>query len=340
MKILKWYGIGFAVLAVACSFFFIPPFYRSGSNVDIAIYSKSTARGIAQLLKEKGIIGFSMPFLLTAKLTHADRKLKAGLYRLNPRMSFWEILDTLTEGKSELLVLKIPEGYTAEQIGQELEKLNVASAADFLKVAKDPAVLKSFGISGPSLEGFLFPESYRIPVGASVTDLIGLLVHQFQAEMGDDYESQLRARGLTLYKGVILASIVEKEAKLDSERPIIAGVLYNRLHQKMLLEVNATLNYVLNSKNPWFSQEQLDVKTPYNTYRRRGLPPTPICNPGFASLQAVIQPAQVPFLYYVAKGDGSHLFATTLQEHDKNIQIAKHILHAKKRQKQTEVTPN
>ncbi len=190
------------------------------------------------------------------------------------------------------------------------------------------------------MEGFLYPESYRIPVGASVTDLIGLLVHQFQEEVGDDYESQLRAQGLNLYKGVILASIVEKEAKLDSERPIIAGVLYNRLHQKMLLEVNATLNYVLNSKNPWFSQEQLDVKTPYNTYRRRGLPPTPICNPGFASLRAVIQPAQVPYLYYVAKGDGSHLFATTLQEHDKNIQIAKHILRAKKRQKQIEVTPN
>jgi len=330
MKILKWYFIGFGVLALSCLVFLIPPFYQSGNDTDLAIYSKSTARTIAELLKEKRIISYATPFLVVAKFTHADRKLKAGLYRLNPRMSIWRILDVLTKGESELLVLKIPEGYTAEQIGQELEKLNVATAADFLKEAKDPALLKSFGISGPSLEGFLYPETYRIPVGASVADLMGLLVQQFKEEVEDDYERQLQAQGLNLYKGVILASIVEKEAKLDSERPIIAGVLYNRLRQKMLLEVNATLNYVLNSKNPWFRQAQLDIKTPYNTYRRRGLPPTPICNPGYASLQAVIQPAQVPYLYYVAKGDGSHLFATTLEEHDKNIQIAKHILRAKK----------
>jgi UPF0755 protein len=330
VKILKWYGIALAILALAGSFFFIPPFYRSGPDMDIAVYSKSNARGIAELLKTKGILAFSTPFRLAAKLTGADRKLKAGLYRLNPRMSFWEVLSVLTEGKSELIVLKIPEGYTAEQIGQELEKLKVVTAADFLKAAKNPDLLKSFGISGPSLEGFLYPETYRIPVGASIPDLMNLLVRQFQDEVGEDYERQLQAQGLSLYKGVILASIVEKEAKLDSERPIIAGILYNRLRQKMLLEVNATLNYVLNSKNPWFRQAQLDIKTPYNTYRRRGLPPTPICSPGYASLQAVIQPAQVPYLYYVAKGDGSHLFATTLAEHDTNIQIAKHILRAKK----------
>jgi UPF0755 protein len=306
--------------------------------MDVAIYSKSTARGIAGLLKSKGILSYSTPFLLEAKLTHADRKLKAGLYRLNPRMSFWEVLDVLTEGKSELMVLKIPEGYTTEQIGEELERLKVVPAADFLKEAKDPALLNGFGIAGPSLEGFLYPETYRIPVGAGIADLMGLLVQQFKEEVGDDYEKQLQMQGLNLYKGVILASIVEKEAKLDSERPIIAGVLYNRLRQKMLLEVNATLNYVLNSKNPWFRQAQLDIKTPYNTYRRRGLPPTPICNPGYASLQAVIQPARVPYLYYVAKGDGSHLFATTLEEHDKNIQIAKHILRAKKWQ-QAQPTP-
>ncbi len=330
MKILKWYGIFFAALALAGTLFFIPPFYRSGADMDIAVYSKSTARGIADLLQEKGILAFSTPFRLAAKLTGADRKLKAGLYRLNPRMSFWEVLNVLTEGKSELQALKIPEGYTAEQIGMELERLKVAKAADFLNGAKDPAVLKSFGIKGLSLEGFLYPETYRIPVGASIPDLLGLLVRQFQQEVGDDYEAQLKAQGLTLYQGVILASIVEKEAKLDTERPIIAGVMYNRLRQKMRLQVNATLNYVLNSKNPWFSQKQLDVKTPYNTYLKRGLPPTPICNPGFASLEAVAQPAQVPYLYYVAKGDGSHLFATTLEEHDKNIQIAKHILRVKK----------
>ncbi len=325
MKILKIYGIAFLICFGLFAFIFIPTFFLPGGNIDIPVYSKSTARSIARNLKEKGIIHFALPFRFLSKAIHADRRLQAGLYRLNPRMSLWGVLNTLSEGKSELLSLKVPEGYTAEQIGQELEKLKATTPDEFLRTAKDPQVLKKLGIEGPSLEGFLFPETYRIPMAAGSEALLELMVRQFQDSVGDDFEKKCRERGLTPYKLVTLASIVEKEAKRDDERSLVAGVLYNRLHQKIRLEVNATLNYVLNNKNPWITNEQINTQSPYNTYQHRGLPPTPICNPGLASIQAVLEPAQVPYLYYVGKGDGSNLFATTLEEHKKNVIIAKRI---------------
>ena len=330
MKILKWYGICFGVLFILFAYVFIPPFFLSGQNVDIPVNSKNSARVIAKKLKENGVIHFALPFRLLTKLTHADRHLKAGLYRMNARMSLWALVTTMSQGKSELLVLKIPEGYTAEQIAQELENMKVASVADFMKTAQDPVLLKKLGITGRSVEGFLFPETYRAPLGASPSDLIELLVHQFQDAVGDDFDRKCLVRKLTPYKTVILASIVEKECKKTEERPIVAGVLYNRLHQKIRLQVNATLNYVLNSKNPWFTNEQINTQSPYNTYLHRGLPPTPICNPGLASIEAVLEPADVPYLYYVAQGDGSHLFAQTFEEHEKNIRLAKRILRAKR----------
>ncbi|HJT23029.1 MAG TPA: endolytic transglycosylase MltG, partial [bacterium] len=291
MKILKIYGYAFLAIFIFCTFVFIPPFFLQGQDQDIPVYSKTTAREIAKSLQEKGIIHFSTPFLVLTKLTHADRKLKAGLYRLNPRMSLWGVMTTLSEGKSELMALKVPEGYTTDQIAQELERLKVISAADFMKIAQDPILLKNLGIKGPSVEGFLFPQTYRVPISANGEALVNLMVRQFYNTVGNDFESRCSQRGLTPYQAVILASIVEKEAQRAEERPIIAGVMYNRLHKKIRLEVNATLNYVLATKRAWLTNAQLNTQSPYNTYQHRGLPPTPICNPGLASIQAVLDPA-------------------------------------------------
>ncbi|HEY5040131.1 MAG TPA: endolytic transglycosylase MltG [bacterium] len=341
MKLFKWYKRVLGVIALLLLYVFCPAFFFSGQDVNVSVYVKSSAREIARQLEEKGVLHFALPFRLLTKLTHADRHLQAGLYRMNPRMSLWEVLTTLSEGKSELLALKVPEGYTTEQVGQELEKMKVATVADFLKAAQDPQLLKTLGIDGPSVEGFLYPETYRVPLGASPAELVELMVRQFQDEIGSDFNRRCLVKNLTPYQAVILASIVEKEAKLAEERPIIAGVLYNRLHQKIRLQVNATLNYILNSKNPWFTNDQINTRSPYNTYLHRGLPPTPICNPGLASLQGVLNPADVPYLYYVSNGDGSHVFSETFQEHSKNVRQAKKIFR-KKRKSQTlpTATPN
>ena len=333
MKILKWYAFCLTVFFIFFAYVFIPSFFFSGQDIDIPVYSKNSAREIAKKLKEKGVLHFSLPFRLVTKLTHADRKLKAGLYRLNARMSLWQVVNTLSEGKSELLTLKVPEGFTLEQVAQELEKMKVVSAAEFLKDASDKEFLKRLGIGGAVAEGFLFPETYRVPLGASSNELMELMVRQFFDSVGTDFNRRCLARNLSPYQAVIMASIVEKESGLDAERPVVAGVLYNRLRKKMRLEVNATLNYVLNTKNPWFTNAQIGIQSPYNTYLHRGLPPTPICNPGLASIQAVLEPAEVSYLYYVAQGDGSNLFAETFQEHSKNVKQAKRVLRVKKRQK-------
>src|SRR5581483_11050000 len=192
MKILKLYGIGFLLVAFLSSFVFLPSFFLPGPEVDVPVYSKSTAREIAKNLKDRGILHFTLPFRALSKWTHADRKLKAGLYRLNPRMSLWEVLNVLSEGKSELLALKVPEGFTADQIAQELEKMKVMPVTEFMKTVQDPDTLKKLGIPGPTAEGYLFPETYRVPIGAGSRDLVELMVRQFLDSAGDDFEDRCR----------------------------------------------------------------------------------------------------------------------------------------------------
>jgi UPF0755 protein len=325
-------ALGFLAFLICVGFVYVfcPPFFKSHQVIEIPVYSKSTARQIARELKEKNVLSFSFPFKVLAKLTRVDRGLKSGLYQLAPSMSLWEILRTLSSGKSELLTLTIPEGYTAQQIGAELEKMGVVSTANFLKAVQDPGLIAKMGVKGPSLEGFLFPQTYRVPLGASVGDLASLMSVEFTQTVGDQYAKKCLGRNLTLYQAVILASIVEKEAKTPEDQDIVAGILYNRMRLKMRLEVNATLNYVLNSKNPWLREDQLGTQSPYNTYLHRGLPPTPICNPGLTALTAVVEPADVPYLYYVAKGDGTNLYAVTFADHQKNVIQAKHLRHLKR----------
>lgn len=301
----------------------VPPFFRSGTEATVPVYTRTTARGIANRLVDLKVLTTRIPFLVLCKLMGADRHLKAGLYRLSPRMSLWSVTAALLSGKSDLLTLRVPEGYTAAQIAAELEHLNVMKADSFLAAVRNPALARELGLEGPQLEGYLFPETYRVPLGTDPRDLVELMTSQFKDEAGDDFALRAKRQGLSAYQALIVASIVEKEAKLDSERPMMAGVILNRLRQKMRLEVNATLNYVLTDRRRWLTFKQLDTESPYNTYKHRGLPPTPIGSPGKASLEAVLEPASVPYLYYVGLADGSHLFAETLEKHDANVRIAK-----------------
>jgi len=278
---------------------------------------------VATILREQGVVTAKLPFLALCKARRADRRLKAGLYHLSPRMSLWSLTSALLTGKSDLLTLRVPEGYSAAQIASELERLHIMKAEDFMGVVRDPDLVKELGLQGKNLEGYLYPETYRVPLGTDPRDLARLMTSQFKLEVGGGLEGSSRRQGLTPYQALILASIVEKEAKLDRERPIMAGVLLNRLRKRMRLEVNATLNYVLQDRRRWLTFKQLDTDSPYNTYRRRGLPPTPIGNPGKPSIEAVLHPAEVPYLYYVGMADGTHLFAETFEEHRANVSKAK-----------------
>lgn len=301
----------------------VPPFFRGGSEVTVPVYSRTTARGVADRLVEGKVLTTRLPFLALCKALGADRHLKAGLYRLSPRMSLWSVTWALLSGKSDLLTLRVPEGYSAVQIAAELEKLKVMKADAFLAAVRDPALPAQLGLEGKQLEGYLYPQTYRLPLGTDPKDLVALMTDQFKQEVGDDFAAQAKRQGLTPYQALIVASMVEKEAKLDEERPMVAAVILNRLHKKMLLEINATLNYVLQDRRRWLTYKQLETDTPYNTYKHRGLPPTPIGNPGRKSLEAALAPADVPYLFYVGLADGSHLFSETLEQHQKNVKIAR-----------------
>ena len=311
------------IASAAFAYVFLPPLFRSPAPVDVPVYTGSSTRDIAHRLKERGILTAETPFKALCILTRADRRLKAGLYRMTPRMSLWSVWGTLVSGKADLLTLKVPEGFTAAQIAAELERLGVMDATAFLAAVRDPSLAKALGLPARQLEGFLYPETYRVPLGAGAEDLLRLMVTQFQQSSGDGFEALARKQGLTGYQAVILASIVEKETRVDAERSRVAGVLYNRLRKKMRLEVNATLNYVLPDRRSWLTFKQIAVESPYNTYQHRGLPPTPICNPGRAALKAVLSPEANGFLYYVAQTDGTHLFASTFEGHQANVKTAK-----------------
>jgi UPF0755 protein len=312
-----------AFMLVALLYIFFPPFFRSGADVTVPVYSHTTARGVANRLSEMKVVTTRLPFLVLCKTLGADRRIKAGLYRLSPRMSLWGVTMALVSGKSDLLTLRIPEGYSAAQIAEELEKLKVMPAEAFLATVRDPAVVRSLGLAGSQLEGYLYPETYRLPLDTDAQDLVTLMTDQFKEEAGDDFAERAKRQGLTPYQAVIIASMVEKEAQRDFERPMVAGVILNRLRQRMPLCINATLNYVLQDRRRWLTYKQLDTDSPYNTYKRRGLPPTPIGNPGKRCLEAVLEAATVPYLYYVGLADGSHLFAETLEQHDANVKRAK-----------------
>lgn len=309
---------------------FLPTFFMPMKKADVPVLPGTSARQIAATLKKEGMLVFKTPFIAISKVTGLHRKLQAGLYRMDSRMSLWKLLSVLSEGRSELMTLCVPEGFTAYQIGQLAAYRRIVTAEDFMRVAEDPEIAKARNLPGKRLEGFLFPETYRVPLGVTPESLAGLMVDYFKHVSGKDYAEKAKRQGLTLYEAVILASIVEKEALLENERPIIAGVMLNRLRLKMRLEVNATLNYVLDNKRAWLTNEQLNIRSPYNTYMRKGLPPTPICNPGRSSLRAVVEPVASEYLFYVALGDGSHLFASSFKDHQANIRRVKQLRRLKK----------
>jgi UPF0755 protein len=322
-------GVAALVLASAV-YVFTPTFFRPLRKTDVPVLPGTGARQIAVALQKEGLLVFRTPFVVLSKLTGTHRRLQAGLYRMDSRMSLWGVLNVLSRGKSELLTLCVPEGFTAYQIAQLAASRNIVTAEDFMRAAESPEIAKRLGLPATRLEGFLFPETYRVPLGVGPESLVKLMVDYFRHVEGDSYADRVKRHGLTFYQAVILASIVEKEAQLESERPLIAGVMLNRLRRDMRLEVNATLNYVLDNKRAWLTREQLNIRSPYNTYLKRGLPPSPICNPGRTSLKAVAEPAFSDYLFYVALGDGSHLFAADFKDHQANIRRVKQLRRLKK----------
>jgi len=270
---------------------------------------------ITRALERRGVVRDARAMEWWARLRGDASKLRAGEYRLSPAQSPDEILDVIVSGRVATHPVLIPEGLTAREIGARIAERGLVDGAAFVEAVGDPAFAQQLGIPAPSLEGYLFPETYQLPRGLSAREVAGLFVAQFQRAWGE-VEPAARERGLTMHEVVTLASIIEKETGAASERPLIASVFANRLRLQMRLESDPTVIYGIPDFDGNLRRSHLDdANNRYNTYSHAGLPPGPIANPGLDSLRAVVEPADTKYLYFVSRNDGTHHFSTSYREH-------------------------
>jgi len=300
------------------------PYSPSGNSEKITISQGMTVEQLAEKLQQRHIIRSVWAFRMLAWLRQDNFKLYVGDYQLAQTMSPAEIINDLLTG-AEFTRVTIPEGYTTDQIIALLVQKGVGSKEEFTKVITDDAFPYPFLQGAPKgihrLEGYLFPNTYYIYIKTSPHAVIDLLLQQFAKELTPEVQKQLVTMKLSIPQWVTLGSLVEKEAVKESDRPLIASVILNRLKINQPLQIDATIQFLLAAPKPKLLNKDLQISSPYNTYLHKGLPPGPIANPGDASLQAALYPAQTDFLYYVAKKDGYHVFAKTYAEHLKNIKL-------------------
>jgi UPF0755 protein len=298
-------------LAAGCA---SPP---SPGEVEVRIPSGASAREIGELLEDAGLVRFPVLFSWTARVRGSAGSLKAGHYRFATDASWFEMLDSMQRGAVLTVPLTIPEGFTARQIAGRVAAFSGAEPDRLQSLVEDTAFVSALGVPGPTLEGYLFPDTYRFAEGLSPEEVLRAMVARYRAWWTPDRRARLAAAGLTERELVTLASIVEKEARVASERPIIAGVYRNRLDRGMLLQADPTVQYALGEPKERLLYRDIDsvADHPYNTYTQPGLPPGPIASPGGASLEAALEPADVPYLFFVARPDGSHEFTRTAREH-------------------------
>jgi peptidoglycan lytic transglycosylase G len=254
-----------------------------------------------------------------------NRPLQAGEYRFSGPLTTAQVLDKLIRGDVVTAVITLVEGLTLEETAEQLARERFGRREVFLDLMRTPALIADLDPQATDLEGYLFPETYKFVLNTSEREIVATLVKTFRRRFEREVRPLLaRHPGASVRRLVTLASIVEKEAKVESERALIAAVYANRLDRHIGLAADPTVIYALKRLGRWngnLRREDLQLDSPYNTYRYAGLPPGPICSPGRASLVAAADPAQVPYLYFVSRNDSTHVFAETLQEHNRNVEI-------------------
>ncbi|HVE79764.1 MAG TPA: endolytic transglycosylase MltG [Gemmatimonadaceae bacterium] len=269
----------------------------------------------ADSLAKAGIVRWPRGFRLYAKLTRRDRSVRAGTYLLQRGSGWGDVLDALTRGRGLVRTVTVPEGFALSDIAPLLARALDVPADSVRVAARDTALLQRLGVPTRTLEGYLFPDTYQFPDGTSARDAVAVMVRRFEQVWRPEWNERLAALALGRHEVVTLASIVEKEARLAPERPVIAAVYLNRLRTGMLLQADPTVQYALGRHTTRVLFRDLEVDSPYNTYKYKGLPPGPIASPGRASLEAALYPADVPYRYFVAYPDGHHEFRTTFDDH-------------------------
>lgn len=302
------------------------PFRAAGAQELVTIAPGTSAGRILDQLAAAGLIADARLARLYLVRVLRSPPLKAGEYRFTEPLSTPQVLAKLISGEVVSHPVTLVEGLTLEETAEQLAAAGFGELPELLAAMRDPGLIRDVDPQAPDLEGYLFPDTYHFAHGTPAEQVVRTLVTHFRHQMTAEVEPLLpppERRSRDLRQLVTLASIVEKEARLDEERPIIAGVYANRLRQGIALYADPTVIFALKRLGRWngnLRRPDLQLDSPYNTYRYPGLPPGPIASPGLSSLLAAAQPADVPYLYFVSRNDGSHVFARTLAEHNRNVE--------------------
>ncbi|MCF7805019.1 MAG: endolytic transglycosylase MltG [Candidatus Marinimicrobia bacterium] len=316
-----WF-LGAAGILLLTVFLFFDILYRvpwgpqTGEDVRINIQPGSSLSSISDSLYSNDVIPSRDAFEFAVRLRGLETDLQAGVFGVEKNASYRSIIYSLTHNTPEIVNVTIIEGLQSREIARILEKKILLTAEEFNAVVADSALAADLGIPGPTLEGFLFPETYKFFLNESAESVARKMVEHYQAVVPDSFAERAReAYGWTMWEAVTLASIIEGEAVYDSERAQISSVYHNRLRQGMRLQADPTIQFIIEDGPRRLWSRDLEIESPYNTYRNAGLPPGPINNPGFESIKAALYPADTDYLYFVARGDGYHTFTRTNREH-------------------------
>ncbi len=307
----------------------------------VDVESGAAPATIGQRLVDAGVVRDTLTFRAALWLSGRARELKAGEYRFDQPMSALEVVDKIARGDVYRRLVTFREGLTIREMARVYEAAELGSAKDLENAAKDATSIRDLDPDAPDLEGYLFPDTYSLRRETPASVLVAQMVASFERAFNEELRAAARSRGLSVREAVTLASLVEKETAVPSERPTVAAVYLNRRAINMPMQADPTVIYALQRAGNYtgnIRKEDLQIDSPYNTYRYPGLPPGPIASPGRPSLEAAVKPAQVDYLYFVSKNDGSHVFARTLDEHNRNVQEWQIRFFRERRQQQSTST--
>jgi UPF0755 protein len=310
----------------------------------VTVAPGASVAAIGRALVEAGVVRNLQVFRWAVWRSGAARRLQAGEYRFDRPASAREVVERLARGDVVLWPVTFPEGLSVQEMAVRFEQAGLGSMAEFLEAARADGLVADLDPEARDLEGYLFPDTYALPRGTPAARLVALMVARFREAFGPELRETARARGLSVRAVVTLASLIEKETARPEERALISAVYHNRLRAGMRLQCDPTVIYALLRDGRYtgnLTREDLAVDSPYNTYRYPGLPPGPIAAPGRAALEAAVHPAPVDYLYFVSRNDGSHVFASTLAEHNRNVQRyqVQYFRDARRRARSPRATP-
>jgi len=326
-------GAFLAVALVACS--------SDDGPQRVVIPPGSPFRVAADSLASRGVISFPRLFAWYASISGRDRAIKAGTYQFSGSQSWGDIIDALAEGRGLFHTVTIPEGWGLLRIVPQLAKTLEVPEESVAVAVRDTALLRRLDTPTPTLEGYLFPDTYKLAPGTHPSAIVQTMVQNFRKQFGG--ELAFIATGLDLHDTVTLASIVETEARLEKERPLVASVYLNRTRIKMPLQADPTVVYAMKLKGTWngnIRKTDLKIQSPYNTYVSRSFPHGPLANPGLASLRAAPAPAKSDSLYFVSRNDGSHVFSRSLAEHNRAVETHQRAYWRQRRAQQQQQKAN